>query len=154
MLRDPQYVDKVAPNEPSFQDLPRNRFFSTEEEVLASRPRTDGEGHPADVQWNVLDRPTSVQLLQFVHLDGNARWAGEEDTELGHRLRAFRHVRNRPSTEVHGADAPFLGARQLWWPTVSAFEEGVRAAPGALAELVDRAGHAITMLAVSERFLR
>jgi hypothetical protein len=154
LLREPQYVDKVAPDEPSFQDLPRNRFFSTEEEVLASRPRTNGRSHPADVEWNVLDRPTSVALLQFVHLDGDSGWAGEQDAELGDRLRAFRHVRNRPSTDVHGADAPFLGARQLWWPTISAFEEGARADPGALAELVDGAGHAITMLTISERFLR
>ncbi|GAA5056422.1 hypothetical protein GCM10023259_039260 [Thermocatellispora tengchongensis] len=91
--------------------------------MLTSRPRTHGDSHPADAQWNVFDRPAGIQFLQFVHLDGNAGWAGEEDTELGHHLRAFRHTRNRPSTAVHETDTPFLGARQLWWLTISAFEQ-------------------------------
>jgi hypothetical protein len=147
----PQYVDHVAPDEPSFQDLPKGRFFSTVEEVLSARPAAGG--HPFDRQWNELERPTSVQLLQFVHRDGNPDWADPQDLDTGHRIRAHRHTRNRPSTAVHGDDAPFLGARQLWWPTVSAFEAGVRADRAAFDRLVDQGGHAITMLTVSERFI-
>ncbi|TWB43565.1 hypothetical protein FBZ98_1151, partial [Rhizobium sp. ERR 922] len=48
----------------------------------------------------------------------------------------------------------FLGARQLWWPTLTAFQDGVDADRAAFEELLARAGHAVTMLAVSERFLR
>lgn len=152
LLSEPQYVDHVAPDESSFQDVSKVRFLSTDEEVL--QPRLAEGPHPADAQWNVLERPTSIQLLQFVHLDGNAAWAGDDDIELGRSLGAFRHARNHPNVVVHGDDPPFLGARQLWWPTVSAFEDGVDAAPEAFQHLVSRAGHAITLLAQSERFVR
>ena len=150
---EPQYVEHVAPDEESFQDIPKGRFFSTEEEVLVSRMRAEDAAHPADTAWNELERPSSVQLLQFVHREGRPEWAGDDD-ELGRRIHAFRHARNRPSVAVHGDDAPFLGARQLWWPTLSGFERGVAAGPAAFRELVDRAGRSVTMLVVSERFVR
>lgn len=152
LLTEPQYLDHVAPDEAAFQDVTGVRFLSTEEEVLVSRP-TDG-GHPADAQWNVLERPTSTQLLQFVHTDGRADWAGEDDAELGRRIGAFRHARNHPSTAAHGGEPPFRGVRQLWWPTVSAFHAGVRADPDAFEVLLTRPGRATTLLTVSERFLR
>jgi hypothetical protein len=102
----------------------------------------------------VLERPTSIHLLQFVHLDGNRSWAGANDAELGLRIGALRHAVNRPSAEVHSNDAPFLGARQLWWPTLTAFQDGVDADRAAFDELLGQAGHAVTMLVVSERFVR
>jgi hypothetical protein len=136
-----------------FQDLPRVVFFITEEEVVVSRPAI-GAGDAVDRQWDVLERPTSIHLLQFVHRDGNPDWVGADDAELGLRIGALRHAVNRPSAEVYSDDAPFLGARQLWWPTLTAFQDGVDADPAAFDELLAQAGHAITMLAVSERFLR
>ncbi|CAA9238240.1 MAG: hypothetical protein AVDCRST_MAG52-1452 [uncultured Blastococcus sp.] len=152
LLTEPQYVDHVAPDEPSFQDLSRVRFLSTDEEVL--QPRLAAGPHEADAQWNVLERPTSIQLLQFVHRDGDAAWATDDDDGLARAIGTFRHARNRPNATVHGDDPPFIGARQLWWPTVSAFEDGVAAAPEAFRRLVGQDGHAITMLTQSERFLR
>ena len=152
LLSEPQYVDHVAPDEPAFQDLSRVRFFSTDEEVLVSRLTTGA--HPADAQWNVLERPTSIQLLQFVHSDGNSDWAGDDDVDLACSISAFRHARNRPNAAVHGDEPPFLGARQLWWPTLSAFHDGVRTNPDAFEQLVARAGRSITLLTSSERFLR
>lgn len=102
----------------------------------------------------MLERPTSIHLLQFVHLDGGPGWAGADDAELGLRIGALRHAVNRPSAEVHGDHPPFLGVRQLWWPTLTAFQDGVDADPAAFEELLARAGHAVPMPAVSERFLR
>ncbi|CAA9450068.1 MAG: hypothetical protein AVDCRST_MAG02-680 [uncultured Rubrobacteraceae bacterium] len=151
---EPQYVDRVQPDEPSFQDLPKNRFFSTDEEVLVPRVKTqDGAGY-ADALWYDLDSSVSIQLLQFVRPGGDPGWVGDDDAELGRRIGALRHARNRPSREVHGDDPPFLGARQLWWPTVTAFNEGVRGDPDAFRELVGRGGDSLTLLAQSERFLR
>ncbi|MGW5580684.1 EthD domain-containing protein [Micromonospora chokoriensis] len=154
LLTEPQYVNHVAPDEPYFQDLPKGRFFSTDEEVLMSRLVPQRGSHEADAQWNVLERPSSFQLLQFVHLDGSADWAGDDDDELGRRIGAFRHARNLPNAAVHGDKPPFRGARQLWWPTWSAFHDGVRADPQAFDRLVSRTGRAITLLTQSERFVR
>lgn len=153
LVDEPLFVDDIRPDEPLFQDLPRVVFFITEEEVLLSRPAI-GTGTAADRRWDVLERPTSIHLLQFVHLDGNPDWAGPDDAELGLRIGALRHAVNRPNAEVHRDGAPFLGTRQLWWPTLTAFQDGVDADPAAFDELLARAGRAVTMLAVSERFLR
>ena len=60
----------------------------------------------------------------------------------------------RHGAEVHGDGAPFLGARQLWWPTLTAFQDGVDADRAAFDGLLAQAGQAVTMLAVSERFVR
>lgn len=151
---DPQYVDHVAPDEASFQDLDKGIFFSTDEEVLVSRRPTMAGRSLVDAQWNELERPNSIQLLQFVHSDGDPQWAGSDDADLSVRIGAFRHTRNTPNTAVHGDKPPLRAARQLWWPTVSAFENGVRGDRAAYDELISRAGHHTILLAQSERFLR
>ncbi|OTP79053.1 hypothetical protein PAMC26577_02605 [Caballeronia sordidicola] len=154
LVHEPLFVDNIRPDEPLFQDLPRVIFFITEEEVIVSRPAI-GAGAAVDRRWDVLERPTSIHLLQFVRLDGNPGWAGADDAELGRRIGALRHAVNRPSAEVYSDGAPpFLGARQLWWSTLTAFQDGVDADRAAFDKLLAQAGHAVTMLAVSERFLR
>ena len=153
LIDEPLFVENIRPDEPLFQDLPNVIFLITQEDVIVSRPPI-GAGSLVDRQWDVLERPTSIHLLQFVHRDGNPDWHGEEDADLGLRTGALRHAINRPSAEVHGDDAPFLGVRQLWWPTLTAFEDGVDAAREEFDTLIGQAGHSITMLALSERFLR
>ena len=153
LVDEPLFVDNIRPDEPLFQDLPRVIFFITEEDVIVSRPPI-GAGAAVDRQWDVLERPTSIHLLQFVHRDGSPDWVSADDAELGSRIGALRHAVNRPSAEVHGDEPPFLGARQLWWPTLTAFNDGVDAERNAFDKLLAQAGHAVTMLAVSERFLR
>jgi hypothetical protein len=59
----------------------------------------------------------------------------------------------RPDDEVHSDNPPYLGVRQLWWPTVSTFEAGVRNDPDAFNQLVAKVGSAVTLLAQAERFL-
>jgi hypothetical protein len=82
-------------------------------------------------------------------------WAGSnDDIALGRRIGALRHERNYPSREIHGDKPPYLGVRQLWWPTLSAFEAGVRKDRDAFNHLIDKAGSAVTLLAQAERLLR
>lgn len=153
LLTDPQYVEHVAPDEPNFQDLSRVLFLSTEEEVLVSRAAAQN-GHFADPSWDVLHRPTSVQLLQFVEPDGPTGWAKDTDESLGNRIGAFRHARNRPSKEVHGSKPPLLGARQLWWPTLSHFRRGAAGDQEAFQALVSQAPGTFSLLTIAERFVR
>ena len=124
-----------------------------EEEVLEGR-LVEEEDNYADALWLNLDLPTSIVLLQFVEPSGNSDWTKETDHELGKAIGAFRHVRNYPSSEIHGDSPDYIGVRQLWWPTLSAFESGVRKNPEAFKELLEQAGQSFTTLTKVERFLR
>lgn len=152
--KEPHYKKYVQPDEPNFVDVPRLEWLNTEEEVLVPRARTEDGASYADSLWLHLDVPVSIKLLQFIRRDGNADWAGRDDIELGSRIGALRHVRNYPSREIHGDNPSYLGVRQLWWPTVSAFEAGVRKDRDAFNQLVKKARSAVTLLAQAERFLR
>jgi hypothetical protein len=155
LLDEPQYTREVQPDEPAFQDLDNNIFFGTTEQTIRARKRlADGAGG-ADAGWNDLDVPVSVQLLQFVHRTGNPEWAGPDDVDLGERVGAFRHARNFAARDYHGVDEePFLGARQLWWPTLSHFEQGIASDPAAMERLLAQGGESTTIVASSERWLR
>lgn len=151
---EPQYLDHVQPDEPSFVDASKLAWLYVDQEVLTPRARVQDGADYADALWSELDRPFSIKVLQFVKTDGNPDWAGDDDAELGRRIGALRHVRDRLSREAHGDDLPYLGARELWWPTLTAFERGVDADPAAFDELIGRAGSATTLLVQAERFLR
>lgn len=152
---DPYYVQHIQPDEPNFVDQARLEWLNTEEEVLVSR-RCESEGASfPDALWLNLDLPVSIKLLQFVRADGPAEWAGDDDADLGSRIGALRHVRNHPSKAVHGDTPPYIGVRQLWWPTRSAFDAGVSNDREAFDQLVRKGGvNAVTLLAQAERFLR
>jgi hypothetical protein len=150
-----QYTAYVQPDEPAFVDLTRMQWLFADEEVLVSRRAAVGDPHgDADALWSHLDRPTSVKLLQFVRPGGAPGWAGPRDAELGDRIGALRHVRNHAVAEAHPDGAAFAGVRELWWPTVTAFRDGVAKDEPAFHELLDGAGAAVTLLAQAERYLR
>lgn len=151
---EPQYVEHVQPDEPNFVDQSRLLWLNTTEEILVPRAKLQDGADYADALWNELDLPTSIMLLQFVRPDGNPDWAGDNDAELGRRIGALRHVRNYPHPDAHGENPTFLGARQLWWPTLTAFTTGVNADRDAFDQLVGQAGNAVTVLVQAERFLR
>jgi uncharacterized protein (TIGR02118 family) len=152
--QDPYYVKYIQPDEPNFVDQSRLEWLYAEEEVLVSRPKEQAGAFYADAQWLHLDLPTSIKLLQFIRRDGNPNWAGEHDAELGRRIGAFRHVRDYLLSEAHGDDPPWLGARELWWPTLSSFHAGVNSDREAFGQLVGNGGSALTLLVQAERFLR
>jgi hypothetical protein len=151
---EPVYKTYIQPDEPNFVDGPGLQWLNTEEEVLVPRvSKEEGAAH-ADSLWLHLDLPLSIKILQFIRPDGNTSWAGNSDAELGHKIGALRHVRNYPMKAIHGDNPSYLGVRQLWWPTLSAFESGVKQNPEAFKQLLSQAGSSITLLAQAERLLR
>ncbi|THG32831.1 EthD domain-containing protein [Naasia lichenicola] len=151
---EPQYVDFVQPDEPNFVGEGLEWLYSKPEVIVPRKRAQDGASY-ADVIWSPLDRPFSIKMLQFIHRDGNPDWAEEDDAELGNRIGAFRHVRDHVSAEAHPDGATWLGARELWWPTLTAFRTGVAANRAAFDELIARGGAgALSLLVQSERYLR
>jgi EthD domain len=151
---EPQYVNHVQPDEPNFVGPGLEWLYSRQEVIVPRRRAQDGASY-ADVMWSPLDRPYSIKMLQFVHRNGNPDWAGDDDAELGNRIGAFRHVRDHILPETMNDDSTWVGARELWWPTLTAFHTGVAADRAAFDELVSRGGQdALTLLVQSERFLR
>ena len=147
-------------DEPRFLDLPETKVFVGEEEVLVSCP---GPGHPAftadsaNAQWRLFNRPLSIKLIQFIGAAAGAQWCTAEDEHIGNRLGAYRHVRCHPP--VSSSIAPgraqrpreFIGVRELWWPTLTAFQQAVAADQDAWNTLM--AGqHVHTLLAQAERW--
>ncbi len=150
---EPYYKKHIQPDEPNFVDGPGLEWLNTEEEVIVPRA-TAKENSYADSLWLNLDLPVSIKLLQFIRSDGNPDWAGSDDIELGHRIGALRHVRNFPVKAIHGDKPPYLGVRQLWWPTLTAFNAGIQKDTEAFNKLKSKAGNSVTLLAQAERLLR
>src|SRR3546814_4394636 len=78
---------------------------------------------------------------------------GDQGKALGDRIGAFRHVRSFAIDAVHKGTSPFIGARELWWPTLSDFERGVAGDRAAFDALLAQAGQHYTMLASAERVI-
>jgi hypothetical protein len=153
LWQDPYYTTYVQPDEPTFIDVPRIEWLYTTEEILVSHDlMPKGFGYE-DIQWIHDALPVSIKLFQFICKDGNPDWAGLDDIELGCRIGALRHVRNYPVQEIHAENPPYMGIRQLWWPTLSAFEAGVRKDPEAFSQLILQKSHAVTLLTQAERLL-
>ncbi|GGZ14852.1 EthD domain-containing protein [Novosphingobium colocasiae] len=150
--KDPAHAKYNIPDEPLFVDMDGLTFTFFEEEVLRSRPSVD-DPDDAAVHWSPTDWSVSAKIIQLVESDGNVDWAADDDGALGDRLGAYRHVRSRPVAKVHGDSPPFIGARELWWPTLSALERGVTADPQAFATLMGRAGVHHTLIANAERII-
>lgn len=150
--QEPYSKKYVQPDEHNFVDVPRLEWLNTKEVLVPRANLQDGASY-ADSLWLHLDLPVSIKLLQFIRRDGNPNWAGSDDMELGRRIGALRHVRY-PSREIHCDNPSYLGVRQLWWPTVSAFEAGVRNDRDVFNQLIKKAGCAVTLLAQAERLLR
>src|SRR3546814_6537386 len=120
----PIYRKYNIPDEPLFVDMDGLKFPFFEEDIIRSRPAVD-DPDDAAVQWLPTEWSVSVKILQLVKADGNPAWAGDQDKALGDRIGAFRHVRSFAIDAVHKGTSPFIGARELWWPTLSDFERGV-----------------------------
>jgi uncharacterized protein (TIGR02118 family) len=152
MGSDPAHAKYNVPDEPLFVDMDGLSFTFFEEEVLRSRPDVRSQDDAA-VQWSPTDWSVCVKIIQLVDADGSVDWAGESDLALGDEIGAYRHVRNRPIMSVHGDAPPFIGARELWWPTLTDFRNKVGKAPDAFRSLIGAAGRYHAMLAQSERVI-
>ncbi len=149
---EPTYASEVVPDELLFIDLKNLKFLLTTEEVLVSGPDRTGPVSEGDAVWYDDDRAVNIKIIQLIEEEGSKPWRSERDVDLGLQIKSLRHVCCNPAVEVHGATPPFVGVRELWWPTLSAFRNGVAAAPAAWAELINRPGKAFTVLVHSERF--
>jgi len=151
---EPTLIKYIIDDELLFIDMDNLKFLAADEEVLVSTPDArDTSRHPGDAMWSPFNRPLSIKVLQFIGLNGNPAWASPEDKELGDALGAFRHVRCHPLDAVHHNNPVFLGARELWWPSLLAFKRGVSSAPEAFEKLIKSQPNTITMLVQSERWI-
>ncbi|MDQ8757438.1 EthD domain-containing protein [Sphingosinicella sp. LHD-64] len=148
----PDYLRYLVPDEPAFIDMDGIRFVFTEEDILVSGPDPRDPLDAGTLQWREAGRATSIKLIQLVLANGGSPWECEDDLDLGRQIGALRHARCTPSLTLHATGCDFVGIRELWWPTVTAFEEGVTGAPDAFANLLLRPAQAITLLAQAERF--
>jgi hypothetical protein len=153
--QDPYYVKYIVPDEPNFIDRPRLRFVYTDEEIIQPGPHSGISPDSADSRWRARDAMLSIKLIQIIEQDGSVPWDQDSDRELGHRLGALRHVRARPNRQLHPPDRQpppaAIGIRELWWPTLSAFEAGVNKAPDDWRQMLARPATALSMLCQAER---
>jgi len=149
--RDPIYAGKLAPDEPNFIDTRGVRFLVADQEVLESGPLAQTGSDPDDLGWREEDRPVTTKLIQMFD-PGETEWRKDEDLAVGRAVGAFRHVRCRPNPVVHAKGAFCAGIRELWWPTLTAFERGIAASPDAWAALL-APGTVTSLLATAERHL-
>jgi hypothetical protein len=149
---EPVYANRVIPDELLFIDLPNLKFLIAVEEVLQSAPQGDQLDPAGNADWFDDDRAVNIKLVQLIEADGAEPWQSDADLDLGRRIGAFRHVRGTPVAEIHGQEPPFLGTRELWWPTLWEFRRGVEADIDAFRTLVNRPAKAFTALVQAERF--
>lgn len=159
----PWWLRYIQPDEVNFLDLEaygeRQLFILMHEEVLVShkvpekvRTAEDEDDRAlADEVWREHSNATKVKIVQIIEEDGDTPWASEQDADLGRQIGALRHVRYRPHESLNPT-TPWIGIRELFWPTVTAFEEGIAAAPDAWDEFLSRPSQAVTSLFQVERY--
>ncbi|HEY3657592.1 MAG TPA: EthD domain-containing protein [Steroidobacteraceae bacterium] len=149
----PAYLRYNGPDEPRFVDMERLIFVFVTEEVLASRANVNTWPNEADVLWSPWHCSVSVKLIQLIEAAGGTDWTSSNDESLGIRIGALRHVRSRPIAAIHGDKPPFVGIRELWWPTLTAFEKGVKSDRPAFEQLISKCTNAKTLLCQAERVI-
>jgi hypothetical protein len=150
---EPIYVRDLVPDEREFIDLGALRFLITQEDVLVSGPDIRESLPTGDCWWRDADRANNIKIIQLIEHAGTDVWRPEQEVMLGKRLGSLRHVVCLPHASAYqGSAPPFAGVREMWWPTVTAFQDGVKRAKDAWDALVGAPPHAVTLLAHSERF--
>lgn len=151
MTTDPYVHEVFFFDEARFEDREKTVWFVVDdEEVLPVYPGGSHDEHGA--QWSHNNRPLAIKALQLFPAGSQRNSADEavaEEADLSRRVRAYRHVRSW----ARESDAPYAGLRELWWPTLTAFEQGVRGDPAAWEALRSRPNGSTWFLATSERLL-
>jgi hypothetical protein len=150
---EPSVLRYLIEDEPRFLDLEKGHLIATREEIVMSTPPFGDDIDEADRFWSAYVAPNSIKFMQFISVRGNPDWATGDDAELPLALGALRFARCHAMHSFHGIRLQYLGVRELWWPTLTAFEEGVARAPHAWEALQASAGQAASFLARAERFL-
>ncbi len=149
---DPVYRAKLQPDEPNFASMSETRVFMAAEETLMTGPGWRHGSDDSDMGWVERDRPVTVKLIQFMAPD-DTQWLDEDDLEIGRDIGALRYVRCRSAYSGEAPHAFANGVRELWWPSITAFERGISTAPDAWHKIRREAEGATTILAAAERLL-
>jgi uncharacterized protein (TIGR02118 family) len=154
VVEDPIYSGFLAEDELNFIDHGGMQGMLVDEEALPVA--LGAENGDPDALWDHAAAPFTIKILQLVQEQGEQPWAGDDDAEIGRRLGALRQVRSRPAGSAGDwgdgtADLAFIGVHELWWPTLSAFEQGIAAAPAQWRSFLDRPARAVTLLTQAER---
>ncbi len=147
----PQYLAYIKDDESNFVDLARLKWLNTEEDVVVDEPAGGHDGHQGDLIWSHLTAHTAIKLLQF--LTGQDPLLRAEFGEVTRAAGAVRAVHCTGVTADDSVAPAFAGVRELWWPTLSAFEQAYEARPEALRRLLAAPAGTETALVTAERFL-
>lgn len=157
----PWWLRYIMPDEVNFLDIEGERqlFILMNEEIVMSHllPReapaqADDNQALADQFWREQSNPPKIKIMQLIEMEGATRWDSDQDGELGRQIGALRHARYRPHQSLNPAVPPLIGIRELFWPTVTAFEKGIKSAPEVWDELISRPAEGTTLLVQSERY--
>ena len=146
-------------DEPKFLDMRKTRLFIGMPEVLIFSPPISDDSEWPEIAWRLDNRPTSIKLLQFFRAGAEDELTRTDNAELGRQLGAYRMVMRHPATPHTMIESrlhrppDFIGAREIWWPTVTVFNKAVESSPRAWAELTGRPAEEVhSLLARAERF--
>lgn len=151
---EPMMTAYLNEDEWRFVDMKKTKLFIGQEEVLTSHPKAGRSEERADSEWRLTNRPTSIKLIQFIESGAGAKWRDDADEAMGERLGVFRHVCSHPTELVSiapGRRPDFIGVREMWWPTLTAFQRGTAKDTEAWHWFNAREG-THTMLAQAERW--
>ncbi len=125
MPEHPMYKKHLAPDEPNFIDMAGIDYVFTDENVIRTAPDPREGADEATLTWDERRRPIATKLIQVFH--GEAPDPGSpQESALARRVGAVRHTVCIPNAAVHSADRPNIaGVRELWWPTVTEFRQGI-----------------------------
>jgi hypothetical protein len=146
----PTYRKYLVPDEPNFIDMDKIIFIFAREDIVRSGPDPMEETGSADFAWREDQAPTTVKLIQLAELAPGTDGPSVDERAMGDSLGALRHVRSH-SIPTLTIDRHY-GIRELWWPTLSAFEEGVERSPHTMSALLDDRSQT-TLLCQAERML-
>lgn len=146
----PYLVKHLVPDEPLFIDLKNSTGVATNEEVLPGPAKEKLSA--ADALWSPDKAALPVKFVQLVPTDKRDSWMTENDAALGHKIGVLHHVRCAAIEGLQPPGAEFCGVRELYWPTIAAFREGVGSEPKAWRQLVDQTSPAAMMLVQCEKF--
>jgi uncharacterized protein (TIGR02118 family) len=145
------YQKFMGPDLQNFIDLDRLVILSVRETVIIDGIADWNIGDSPDLAWNWRDTPVAAKILQFIDPKCRGEWAPEEDIEIVKRIGGLRLVHNLAEPPEDGHALSYSGVREIWWPTISAFEAGVANSSEAWADLLARPGAALTLLSRAER---
>ena len=147
----PQYVKYIKDDELNFVDLPRLKWLTTTEDVVVGEPDGGHDGHPGDLLWDHKVAHTAIKLEQY--FTGADPMSRGEFAAAAVEAGALRAVICTGVTADPTDTPAFATVREVWWPTLTAFERATAVRPDGLARLLATGVGTETALMTAERFI-